>query len=147
MARFKPKARTAARKLVLQALYQWQVTNQDISVIETQLLEDPDRLIIQSLSKIDVPYFKQILNGIYQRFDELDTAYTPWLDRASNELDPIELAILRIGSYELKYCQDIPFKVVINEAVELAKGFGAEKSHKYINGILDQLAKKLKRTN
>ncbi|MDM8568386.1 transcription antitermination factor NusB [Thiotrichales bacterium HSG1] len=143
MARFKPKARTAARRLALQALYQWQITKQDISVIETQLLEDPDRLIIQSLSKIDIPYFKQLINGIYQRFDELDTAYAPWLDRDLNDLDPIETTILRIGCYELKYCQDIPFKVVLNESVELAKGFGAEKSHTYINGILDKLAQKL----
>lgn len=142
MVKFKPKARTAARKLALQALYQWQLTKQDISIIQMQLLEDPDRLIIQSLSKIDVPYFKQILNGIYQQFNELDAAYSPLLDRKFNELDPIELAILRIGSYELKYC-DIPFKVVINESVELAKGFGAEQSHKYINSILDKLAKKI----
>ncbi len=144
MVKFKPKARTAARKLALQALYQWQLTKQDISIIQMQLLEDPDRLIIQSLSKIDVPYFKQILNGIYQQFNELDAAYSPLLDRKFNELDPIELAILRIGSYELKYC-DIPFKVVINESVELAKGFGAEQSHKYINSILDKLAKQLEK--
>ncbi|MBE9563339.1 MAG: transcription antitermination factor NusB [Proteobacteria bacterium] len=143
MIKFKPKARTAARRLAVQALYQWQVTKQDISIIEEQLLVDPDRLIIQSLSKIDIPYFKQLVNGIYQQFDELDTIYTPWLDRSFNELDPIELAILRIGCYELKYCQDIPFKVVINESVELAKSFGAEQSHKYINSILDKLAKKI----
>ncbi|MFK5970011.1 MAG: transcription antitermination factor NusB [Candidatus Marithrix sp.] len=141
MVKFKPKARTAARRLTLQALYQWQITKQDIAIIEMQLLEDPDRLIIQSLSKIDIPYFKQLVNGIYQRFTELDTAYTPLLDRKFNELDPIELAILRIGCYELKYCQDIPFKVAINESVELAKSFGAEQSHKYINSILDKLAK------
>ncbi len=141
MVKFKPKARTAARKLALQALYQWQITKQDIAIIEMQLLEDPDRLIIQSLNKIDIPYFKQLVNGIYQRFTELDTAYTPLLDRNFNQLDPIELAILRIGCYELKYCQDIPFKVAINESVELAKSFGAEQSHKYINSILDKLAK------
>ncbi|MCK5876313.1 MAG: transcription antitermination factor NusB [Candidatus Marithrix sp.] len=143
MAKFKPKARTAARKLALQALYQWQITKQDISIIEEQLLEDPDRLIIQSLSKIDIPYFKQLVNGVYRNFNELDTAYTPWLDRGINEIDLIELAILRIGCYELKYCQDIPFKVALNEAVELAKSFGSEKSHKYINGILDKLAQKI----
>ncbi len=143
MAKFKPKARTAARKLALQALYQWHMTNLNISVIEMQLLEDPDRLIIQDITKIDVPYFKQLLNGIYQQFNELDIAYTPLLDRNFNELDPIELTILRLGSYELKYCKDIPFKVAINEAVELAKGFGAEQSHKYINSILDKLAQQL----
>jgi len=143
MVKFKPKARTAARQLALQALYQWHMTNLSIAVIEMQLLEDPDRLIIQDINKIDVTYFKQLLNGIYQQFNELDTAYTPLLDRSFDELDPVELAILRIGSYELKYCQDIPFKVAINEAVELAKGFGAEQSHKYINSILDKLAQQL----
>ncbi|HHB93127.1 MAG TPA: transcription antitermination factor NusB [Thioploca sp.] len=141
MVKFKPEARTAARRLTLQALYQWQITKQDIAIIEMQLLEDPDRLIIQSLGKIDIFYFKQLVNGVYQRFNELDTAYTPLLDRNFNELDPIELAILRIGCYELKYCQDIPFKVAINESVKLAKSFGAEQSHKYINSILDKLAK------
>ncbi len=133
-SKFSPKARTAARQRVLQALYQWHLTGQDIQTIEAQFLEEP------GMRKTDLSYFKKLLHHIPQQVNKLDTALTPFLDRTLNQLDPVELAILRIGCYELKFCLDIPFKVVINEAVELAKKFGAEQSHKYINGILDKLA-------
>jgi len=133
--KFSPKARSAARQRALQALYQWQLTQQDIQLINTQFLEE------QEMGKVDIPYFKKLLHDIPQQLEQLDTAFTPFLDRSLTQLDPVELTILRIGCYELTYCPKIPFKVVINEAVELAKKFGAEKSHKYINGILDKLAK------
>jgi N utilization substance protein B len=140
--KFVPKARTAARQRVLQALYQWQITGQGqgqgIQVIESQFLEEQD------MAQADIPYFKKLLQGIGKQVDQLDTAFTPFLDRSLTQVDPIELAILRVGSYELKNCPDIPFKVVINEAVELAKVFGAEKSHKYVNGILDKLVSRRK---
>jgi len=131
--KFSPKARSAARQRVLQALYQWQLTQQDIQLIDTQFLEE------QEMGQVDIPYFKKLLHDIPQQLDKLDTAFTPFLDRSITQLDPVELTILRIGCYELNYCPNIPFKVVINEAVELAKKFGAEKSHKYVNGILDKL--------
>ena len=135
---FVPKARTAARQRVLQALYQWQLTGQDVQLIETQFFEE------EEMQKVDISYFKKLLHGIPGEVGLLDVMFSPFLDRNVSQLDPIELAILRIGSYELKNCSDIPFRVVINEAVELAKVFGAEQSHKYVNGILDKLAHALR---
>jgi N utilization substance protein B len=134
--KFSPKARSKARQRVLQALYQWQLTGQDkdIEFILQQFLDEED------MRKVDLSYFDSLLRNIHQVVNKLDTAFAPFLDRSISQLDPIELAILRIGCYELNYCPDLPFKVVINEAVELAKKFGAEKSHKYVNGILDKLA-------
>ena len=132
--KFSPYARSAARQRTLQALYQWQFTGQTTQVIETQFFEEQD------MGKVDVPYFQKLLHNIPKYVNQLDEAFTPFLDRNITQLDPIELTILRIGCYELTYCQDVPFKVVINEAVELAKRFGAEQSHKYVNGILDKLA-------
>jgi N utilization substance protein B len=150
--RFSPKARSAARKRVLQALYQWQLTGQDIQLIESQFLaeqtlendqaieNEPDTENELDMRQVDIPYFQRLLQGIAQLVEQLDTAFAPFLDRSSSQLDPIELAILRIGSYELTHCPDIPFKVVISEAIELAKQFGATQSYKYVNGILDRLA-------
>jgi len=132
--RFSPKARSAARLRALQALYQWQMSGQNIDLILQQFLDEED------MNKVDIPYFKRLLHGIHQKVNQLDTTFSPFLDRGLNQIDPIELAILRIGCYELKQCPDIPFKVVINEGVELAKQFGADKSHKYVNGILDKIA-------
>lgn len=129
-----PKARTKARERVLQALYQWHFTGQAVQEIEMQFLTEQD------MSRADIPYFQKLLHGISQQLKELDEAFSPLLDRALLQIDPIELAILRIGSYELQNCPDVPFPVVIDEAVELAKKFGAEKSHKYVNGVLDKLA-------
>jgi len=117
----------------LQALYQWQLTGLNIELVFQQFLED------QNMDKVDKAYFEMLLLSIPIKVNQLDSAFSPFLDRSLAQLDPIELAILRIGCYELKYCKDIPFKVVINEAVELAKRFGGEKSHKYINSILDKL--------
>ncbi len=132
--RFSPKARSAARSRALQALYQWQLSGQNIDLILQQFLDEED------MNKVDIPYFKRLLYGIHQEVNQLDIIFSPFLDRDLNQIDPIELAILRIGCYELKQCPDIPFKVVINEGVELAKQFGADKSHKYVNGILDKIA-------
>jgi N utilization substance protein B len=135
--RFSPQARTAARQYALQALYQWQLTEKNIDLILEEFLEEPF-LEEQEMNQVDKPYFEMLLLNIPQEIEQLDKAFSPFLDRGIDQLDPIELAILRIGCYELKYCREIPFKVVINEAINLAKYFGAEKSHKYINGILDQ---------
>jgi N utilization substance protein B len=133
--RFSPKARSAARQRALQALYQWQLSGQDIDLILQQFLDDEE-----DMNQVDVPYFKRLLHGIHEEVKQLDTTFSKFLDRGLSQIDPIELAILRIGCYELKQCPDIPFKVVINEGVELAKQFGAEMSHKYVNGILDKIA-------
>ncbi len=135
--KFSPKARTAARERLLQALYQWQLTNQPTSEIELQFMSE------NHLAKADVAYFQELLQNIPQKVEKLDHTFEPFLDRHLSQIDQVELAILRIGCYELTQCEDIPFRVAINEAVELAKKFGAEKSHRYINGILDKVAKQL----
>ncbi len=132
--KFSPHARTAARQRALQAVYQWQLTGLDTLTIEIQFFDEQD------MNKVDAPYFKTLLHGIAKQVEFLDVMFTPFIDRNITQLDPVELAILRIGCYELKYCGDIPYRVVINEAVNIAKKFGATQSHKYVNGILDQVA-------
>ena len=134
--RMSPGARSIARQRALQALYQWQFTQQDICLIESQFLEETE----MEMHKVDLTYFKKLLYDIPEKITVLDASFAPLLDRKISQLDPIELTILRIGCYELTFGQDIPFKVAINEAVELAKQFGAEQSHKYVNSILDRLA-------
>lgn len=130
----RPWARTRSRRLLLQALYQWGMTYQAANIIETQYLLDNDK------NKFDTQYFHELLNEIINQVDELYEKITPVLDRSINDLDPIERAILSIGCYELIHRIDIPYRVVINEGVELAKMFGATDSHRYINGVLDKLA-------
>lgn len=135
--KFNPHARRKARRLALQGLYQWQIAQQDLKDIEQQYLEDAD------VRRLDVPYFCALLHGVPRQLTEIDTLFASHLDRHLEELDPIELALLRIASYELLVQNDVPYKVVINEALELAKLFGAEDSHKYVNGVLDKVAKTL----
>jgi N utilization substance protein B len=129
-----PSARRRARHYGMQALYQWQMTQHALTEIEVQFLTDYD------FTKADIDYFHDIIHHVPANLDELEKAFVGYLDRDIGELDPIELALLRLGSYELVKRIDIPYKVVINEAVSLAKKFGATDSHKYINGVLDKLA-------
>lgn len=131
---FNPAARRKARHYGMQALYQWQMTKYAVKDIELQFLADYD------FSKVDVEYFHDIVHHVPANLEELEAAFTPYLDRAIGDLDPIELSLLRLGSYELVKRIDIPYKVVINEVVSLAKKFGATDGHKYINGVLDKLA-------
>ena len=147
----KTLARHAARQLTLQGLYQWQMTGASLQQIELQIrAARPDDALeshedISSAVEIaDLAYFNELLHNIPQQQTDLDKEYAPCLDRRVDELDPVELAILRMGTYELSKRLDVPYRVVINEAVELAKSFGATESHKYINGILDKLAPRLR---
>lgn len=133
------RVRSNARRAAVQGLYQWQMTGQDINLIEHQFLAEHD------LGKTDIEYFKELLHGVPQRLHELDDYMIPLLDRSIAEIDPVERAILRIGVYELEFRPDIPYRVVINEGVELAKTFGAEHGHKYVNSILDGVARKLRK--
>ena len=133
------QARSKARRCALQAVYQWQVGGAEIGEIEAQFLAEQD------LGQADVAYFSELLRSIPAHVAELDAHLTPFLDRPVVELDPVELAILRIGVSELAYQPQIPFRVIINEAVELAKVFGAEQSHRYINGVMDKVARELRR--
>lgn len=134
----KPSERRKARKFATQALYQWQMTQHNLSEIETQFRVDND------MRKTDTGYFHELLHRIPGCVNELDSHFEPHLDRNKDELDKVELAILRIGTYELAKRVDVPYRVVINEGVELAKIFGATDSHKYVNGILDKVAQKLR---
>lgn len=132
--RFSPKKRHKARQFVLQALYQWQLTGNDVGeIILTFCVEI-------NANKTDVDYFVELMRNIPVRITELDQTMTPFLDRPQNELGPVELAILRIATYELLYCAEIPYKVIINEAIELGKTFGPEDSFKFINSVLDKVA-------
>ncbi len=129
--------RQKARRMVLQALYQWQLANASVSDIQAEFRA-------YYLGKIDWKYFNEVFPAIVPRAVELDEAITPYLDRDITALDPIELSLLRFGMYELVHRIDVPFKVVINESVELARIFGATDSHKYINGILDKAARNIR---
>jgi N utilization substance protein B len=127
--------RRMARHYAMQALYQWQIAGSSINAIEAEFRTDND------MSKVDVEYFHEILHSVPQHLSELEALFTPYLvERSLDELDPITRALLRLATYELKFRIDVPYKVVINESVALAKKFGAEDSHKFINGVLDKTA-------
>ena len=130
--------RRKARHYALQALYQWQMAGARPTDIEAEFRTDYD------FAAVDLEYFQAIVHGVPPLVDELDGLYTPFLDRPQSELDPIELALLRMGSFELRERIDVPYRVVINEVVALAKKFGATESFKYINGVLDRLARQLR---
>ena len=128
------KGRSNARKKVMQALYQWALSGNDLNDIEVQFHDEQD------MSKVDQEYFHTLLHDIPAQVDQLDETYKSLVDLKGQELDPVERAILRLSAYELKNRLDIPYKVVINEAIQLAKTFGADQSHKFINGVVDKLA-------
>ncbi len=133
-----PAARKQARKLALQALYQWQIAGSSLVSIETEFREDND------MKKVDQDYFGELLHRIPAQISRLDDLVSPFLDRSLDELTPIELIILRIGAFELAERKDVPYRVIINEGVNLAKAFGATDGHKYVNGVLDKLARNLR---
>jgi len=132
------KGRSLARRCAVQALYQWQMTANDISDIDEQFLTEHD------MKGVETKYFQELLHQVPLHLHELDDYMIPSLDRPIEEVDPVERAILRLGVYEMKFRLDVSYRVVINEGVELAKTFGAEHGHKYVNSILDGVAKKLR---
>jgi len=127
--------RSWARRCAAQALYEWQITGQEPSRIAAQFLADED------LRKADPDYFWELIQQIPARAAEIDAALDPFLDRPLAQVDPVERAILRIGGYELMQHPNLAYRIVLNEAVELAKVFGAEQGHRYVNGVLDKLAR------
>lgn len=131
-----PAARRKARHFAVQALYQWQIAGADLAQIEAEFRADND------MSKVDMEYFHDILHGVPRDKSLLDEKVSPLLDRRMDEMTPVELAIVRLGAYEMMRRIDVPYKVVINEAIELAKTFGATDGHKFINGVLDKLAQR-----
>jgi len=128
------QARTNARKAAVQALYQWQMAGQNLSEIERQFLEE------ERLKDAQKSYFVELFYGVPKNLDAIDKALSEFVDRPVDTIDPVERAILRIGAYELLHRLDMPYRVVLNESINLAKYFGADGSHKYVNGILDKVA-------
>ncbi len=130
--------RSKSRSLATQAIYQWQVTGDNIGeIINGFLAEHPG-------GDFQVEYFQDLVRGVPTHLDSLDDSLKPLLDRPVEEVDLVERAILRLGAYELLKHPEVPYRVVINEWVELAKTFGADQGHKYINGVLDKLAQVLR---
>jgi N utilization substance protein B len=138
---FNPRARHQARRSALQAMYQWHITNVSPVEMEVQFLNE------ESAGKIDGEYFKRFLYGIPSRYELLDQTIAPYLNlkRSLKDVDPIEISILRVACFELLDCLETPYRVVINEWLELAKQFGAEESYKFVNGVLDRLARELRK--
>ena len=132
--------RRKARHYGMQALYQWLMADASLSVIEAEFRADYD------FSHVDLEYFQALLHGVPAHVDELEARLEPLLDRKLDDLDPIERTLLRMGAFELEHRLDVPYKVVINEEVALAKKFGATDSHKYVNGVLDKVARELRQT-
>ncbi len=130
--------RRRARHYALQALYQWSMTRADLNEIEAEFRVDND------FSNVDGEYFNALLTGTARDATALDELFAPRLDRTLDDLDPIERALLRMGTFELRDRIDVPYKVVINEAVALAKKFGATDSFRYVNGVLDKMARQLR---
>jgi transcription antitermination protein NusB len=133
------RARSIARKLAMQALYQWQLTKQPLIEIKTQFLESED------FAGADREHFIELLTSGVNNTDELAAALKPFVDRPLEQLDPVEAAILTIGMHELQHRVDIPYRVVINEAVDLCKRFGATDAHKYVNAVLDRAARDIRK--
>jgi N utilization substance protein B len=131
-------ARRRARELALQGLYQWLVGGQDVAAIDAHLMES------EGFDRADAGHLREVLHGAIDGAGELRAEMSRFLDRGVDELSPVEHAILLIGAYELKHRAEIPFRVVINEAVELAKNFGGTEGYKYVNGVLDKLAMQLR---
>ncbi len=136
--KMKPAERRRARQFAVQAVYQWQITGASFAQIIDQFSVDQD------LSKTDVPYFKELLSGVINRIETLDENLSPYLSRKIKDVDMVDIAILRIAMFELSYRTDVPPKVVLNEAIELAKDFATDESYKFVNGVLDKALRSLK---
>jgi N utilization substance protein B len=127
-------ARSRARRRALQATYAWQIARNPMASVMAQFEHE------QEMEIADLDYFKDLLNGVERNLAEIDVKLKAFLDREVEAVDPIERAVLRLATYELLYRSDVPYRVVINEAIEIAKRFGADFGHTYINGVLDKAA-------
>jgi N utilization substance protein B len=129
------RTRSVARKLAMQALYQWQLTGQTAAELRNQYATE------EGFGDADADYFRELLNGVTDGAAVLDAELSGLIDRPVGQLDPVERAVLLIGLYELGHRPDVPYRVVINEGVELAKRFGATDGHKFVNAVLDRAAR------
>lgn len=132
------QARSRARRRALQALYAWQLSGSHMNAVIEQFRHEQD------MEVADLEYFEDLLRGVEKNVDALDICLRPHLDREVAQVDPIERAALRLAAYELKYRPDVPYRVVLNEAIEVTKRFGADHGHSYVNGVLDKLAADLR---
>jgi len=130
--------RHRARELALQGIYQWRVTGGDGAAIEKQIHAE------KNLGRYDKELFSRLLRGVLGQHSDIEVLIAPHLDRPLGELSPVEFAVLLLGTFELSQQPEVPYRVVINEAVELAKTFGGTDGHKYVNGVLDKLAAQLR---
>jgi transcription antitermination protein NusB len=131
----RPNLRHRCRRAAVQALYQWQLTANPPEQIVTELMDEGGQ------GRLDETFLRELVLGTVDKVVALDEALTPFLDRTIEQVDPVERAILRLSTYELMERMEVPLRVVINESIELAKTFGAEASHRYVNGVLDRLAR------
>ncbi|WP_308666037.1 transcription antitermination factor NusB [uncultured Aggregatibacter sp.] len=131
--------RRRARECAVQALYSWAVSQNSPEIVELNFMTEQD------MKGVDTPYFRKLFRQTVENVETVERIMQGYLDRDLAELDPIEKAILRLAVYELQFEADVPYKVVINEAIEVAKVFGADESHKYINGVLDKIAPVVRR--
>jgi len=127
-------ARSRARRRALQAVYAWQMSGNTMGRVIDEFRHEQD------MEVADIEYFEDLLRGVNEHCAELDAGLAPFLDRDIAQVDPIERAALRLAAYELRHRIDVPYRVVINEAIEVTKRFGAEHGHTYINGVLDKFA-------
>jgi len=134
MKKYRPKERRRARELAMQAIYQWQLTEAAPLDIEVQFHQT------NNMEKVDTEYFGRILKGVTQNTADIDDKITAAAGRPIKELNPVELAVLRVAVYEFLSENDVPYKVVINEALEMTKKFGAVEGYKFVNGVLDNIA-------
>jgi N utilization substance protein B len=131
-------ARSRARRRALQAVYAWQMSGSPMKSVIDQFRHEQD------MEVADLEYFEDLLRGVDQHVAELDEALKPYIDRDVEQIDPIERAALRLAAYEMKYRLDVPYRVIINEAIEVTKRFGADHGHSYVNGVLDKLAAQIR---
>jgi N utilization substance protein B len=134
----KPGSRTRARRLAMQAIYQWVMSAHDPLELEKQFLEDPES------NHANKEYLSELVRGVIENYASLASVLKPHLNRPLDEVDPVERSVLLIAAYEFRYVLSVPYRAVINEAVELAKIYGAEQGHRFINGVLDKLSIELR---
>jgi len=132
------KARGKSRRLAMQAIYQWQMTGDNISDIKQQFFDE------NNMAKLDSDFFSEMVSGVASSISELDPLLEKYMSRSVESVDPVERSILRLASYEFINRLDVPYRVVLNEAVNIAKEFCAENSHTFVNAVLDKVAKEIR---
>lgn len=128
-----------ARKLALQSLYQWLMSDTDLSEIEAQFCA------ANNMDKVDGAYYRRLIHGVSKQLPDLEVALIPFLDRPIDTLNPIELTILRLCAFELFHCIEIPYRVILDESVSLARAFGSQEGHRYVNGVLHNLSQTVRK--